>query len=165
MLAPLFLNAPGFRFPPSGFRLQRFSFLLRAIRVPVSNPTDEANRNLRHVTPKTLQKALYVGFFGKGQPPQVVWPEVTMRTGFNTAPARPKCPTEIRCARSRRFDRRYQDHAQAGQLAPARSPPRWSQRIKGVKAGRGMSVSFWTRFGASAGPLWKRMISRNRASR
>jgi len=25
MLAPLFLNAPGFCFPPSGFRLQRFS--------------------------------------------------------------------------------------------------------------------------------------------
>jgi len=30
--------------------------------------TDEANGyDLRHVTPKTLQKALYVGFFGGGQ--------------------------------------------------------------------------------------------------
>src|ERR1039457_2582014 len=36
-------------------------------------PTDEANRcNLRHVTPKTLQKALYVGFVESGRPPQVV---------------------------------------------------------------------------------------------
>src|ERR1017187_7701032 len=37
-------------------------------------PTDEANRcNLRHVTPKTLQKALYVGCSESGRPLQVVW--------------------------------------------------------------------------------------------
>jgi len=36
-------------------------------------PTDEANRcNLRHVTPKTLQKALYVRFSQIGRPLQVV---------------------------------------------------------------------------------------------
>ena len=35
--------------------------------------TDEANGyDLRHVTPKTLQKALYVGFSQTGQPLQVV---------------------------------------------------------------------------------------------
>jgi hypothetical protein len=33
--------------------------------------TDEAN--LRHVTPKTLQKAHYVGLSQIGQPLQVVW--------------------------------------------------------------------------------------------
>ena len=34
----------------------------------------EANRcNLGHVTPKTLQKALYVGFSQTGRPLQVVW--------------------------------------------------------------------------------------------
>ena len=39
----------------------------------VPKPIDEANRcNLRHVTPKTLQKALYVGFSESGQPLQVV---------------------------------------------------------------------------------------------
>src|ERR1035438_5434203 len=39
-----------------------------------AKPTDEANRcNLGHVTPKTLQKALYVEFSQIGQPPQVVW--------------------------------------------------------------------------------------------
>jgi hypothetical protein len=48
-------------------------FFLGAIRVPVPNPTDEANRcNLGHVTPKTLQKALYVGSFGSGRLLQVV---------------------------------------------------------------------------------------------
>src|ERR1035438_4161831 len=37
-------------------------------------PTDEANRcNLRHVTPKTRQKALYVVFSQIGRPLQVVW--------------------------------------------------------------------------------------------
>src|ERR1039458_2076781 len=36
-------------------------------------PTDEAIRcNLRHVTPKTLQNALYVGFSHIGRPLQVV---------------------------------------------------------------------------------------------
>jgi hypothetical protein len=35
----------------------------------VPKPTDEANCcNLRHVTPKTLQKALYVGFSQISQP-------------------------------------------------------------------------------------------------
>ena len=39
----------------------------------VPKPTDEANRcNLRHVTPKALQKALYVGFSQIGRPLQVV---------------------------------------------------------------------------------------------
>jgi len=39
----------------------------------VPKPTDKANRCiLRHVAPKTLQKALYVGFFQSGRPPQVV---------------------------------------------------------------------------------------------
>src|ERR1035438_708029 len=40
----------------------------------VPKPTDVANRcNLRHVTPKTLQKALYVGFSQISRPLQVVW--------------------------------------------------------------------------------------------
>ena len=39
----------------------------------VPKPTGEANRcNLRHATPKTLQKALYVGFSQIGRPLQVV---------------------------------------------------------------------------------------------
>jgi hypothetical protein len=39
----------------------------------VPKPTDEANRcNLRHVTPKTLQKTLYTGFSKIGRPLQVV---------------------------------------------------------------------------------------------
>jgi len=39
----------------------------------VPKPTGEANRcNLGHVTPKTLQKALYVGFSQIGRPLQVV---------------------------------------------------------------------------------------------
>ena len=43
-------------------------FFLGANRAVVSNPTDEANRCiLRHVRPKTLQKALYVGSFEIGQ--------------------------------------------------------------------------------------------------
>jgi hypothetical protein len=38
-----------------------------------AKPTNEANRcNPRHVTPKTLQKALYVGFSQIGWPLQVV---------------------------------------------------------------------------------------------
>src|ERR1035438_5993586 len=42
-------------------------------RAVLLEPTDEANRcNLRHVTPKTLQKALSVGFSESGRPPQVV---------------------------------------------------------------------------------------------
>ena len=48
-------------------------FFFGANRAVVPNPTDKANRcNLRHVAPNTLQKALYVGFFGSGQPQQVV---------------------------------------------------------------------------------------------
>jgi hypothetical protein len=45
------------------------------VPIPPSSrkPTGEANRcNLRHVAPKTLQKALYVGFSQIGQPLQVV---------------------------------------------------------------------------------------------
>src|ERR1035438_7050934 len=39
----------------------------------VPKPTNEANRcNLRHVTPKTLQKALYMGFSQTRWPLQVV---------------------------------------------------------------------------------------------
>src|ERR1035441_538327 len=45
----------------------------RQSRRPPCEPTDEANRcNLRHVTPKTLQKALYVGFSESSRPLQVV---------------------------------------------------------------------------------------------
>ena len=37
-------------------------------------PAHEANCCiLSHLTAKTLQKALYVGYLGNGQPPQVVW--------------------------------------------------------------------------------------------
>src|ERR1035437_2213655 len=44
-----------------------------ANRAVLPETTDEANRcNLRHVTPKTLQKALYVGFSESGRPLQVV---------------------------------------------------------------------------------------------
>ena len=43
-------------------------------RAVAPKATDEANCcNLRHVTPKTLQKALYVGFSESGRPPQVVY--------------------------------------------------------------------------------------------
>ena len=49
-------------------------FFLGPNRAVVPKPTDEGNRcNLRHVAPKTLQKALYVGFFESGRPLQVVW--------------------------------------------------------------------------------------------
>ena len=49
-------------------------FFLGPNAAVVPKPTDEANRcNLRHVTPKTLQKALYVGFSQTGQPLQVVY--------------------------------------------------------------------------------------------
>jgi len=38
------------------------SFLRGPVHAVVRKPTDEANRrDLRHVMPKTLQKALYVG--------------------------------------------------------------------------------------------------------
>ena len=48
-------------------------FFPGANRAVLPEPTDEANRcNLGHVTPKTLQKALYVGFFGSGRLLQVV---------------------------------------------------------------------------------------------
>jgi hypothetical protein len=44
-----------------------------ANRAVVPNPSAAANRcNLRHVTPKTLQKALYVGLSQIGRPLQVV---------------------------------------------------------------------------------------------
>jgi hypothetical protein len=46
---------------------------LGANRVVLPEPTDAANRcNLRHVAPKTLHKALYVGFSQIGRPLQVV---------------------------------------------------------------------------------------------
>jgi hypothetical protein len=48
-------------------------FFLGLNRAVVPKPIDEANRcNQGHVTPKTLQKALYVGSFESGQPLQVV---------------------------------------------------------------------------------------------
>ena len=48
--------------------------------LPLSEPTDEANRcNLRHVTPKTLQKALYVGFSEVDRPLQVVWRDMKLQ--------------------------------------------------------------------------------------
>jgi hypothetical protein len=44
----------------------------------IPEPTDEANRCKRgHLTPKVLQKALYVGFFGSGRLLQVVWRDGT----------------------------------------------------------------------------------------
>jgi hypothetical protein len=49
-------------------------FFLGPNRAVVPKPIDEANRCiLGHLTPKTLQKALYVGAFETGQPLQVVW--------------------------------------------------------------------------------------------
>src|ERR1035437_1322830 len=43
-------------------------------RAVAPKPTDEANRyNLGHLTPKTFQKALYVGLSQIGQPLQVVY--------------------------------------------------------------------------------------------
>jgi hypothetical protein len=48
-------------------------FFLGANRDVLLEPTEAANRcNLRHVTPKTLQKALYVGFSQISRPLQVV---------------------------------------------------------------------------------------------
>ena len=53
--------------------LPRLPFFLGPNPAVVPKPTDEANRcNLRHVTPKMLQKALYVGFSESGRPLQVV---------------------------------------------------------------------------------------------
>ena len=50
-----------------------FALFLGPNPAAVPKPTDEANRcNLRHVAPKTLQKALYVGFSQIGRPLQVV---------------------------------------------------------------------------------------------
>ena len=50
-----------------------FALFLGPNPAAVPKPTDEANRcNLRHVVPKTLQKALYVGFSQIDQPLQVV---------------------------------------------------------------------------------------------
>jgi hypothetical protein len=44
-------------------------FFLGPNRAVLLEPTDEANGcNLRHVTPKTFQKALYVGFSQIGGP-------------------------------------------------------------------------------------------------
>ena len=46
----------------------------------VPKPTDEANRcNLGRVTPKTLQKALYVGFSQIDRPLQVVWRDMKLQ--------------------------------------------------------------------------------------
>jgi hypothetical protein len=54
-----------------GRRARRF--FLGANRSVVPKPIDEANRcNLRHVAPRTLQKALYVGFSQIGRPLRVV---------------------------------------------------------------------------------------------
>src|ERR1019366_3735802 len=54
-------------------RTESGRFFRGANRAVLPEPIDEANRcNLRHVTPKTLQKALYVGFSQIGRPPQVV---------------------------------------------------------------------------------------------
>ena len=48
-------------------------FFRGANRAVLPEPTGEANRgNLGHLTPKTLQKALYVGSSQIGRPPQVV---------------------------------------------------------------------------------------------
>ena len=54
--------------------LPAYRFFLGPNRAVVPKPTNEANRcNPEHLTPKTLQKALYVGFSQIGQPPQVVY--------------------------------------------------------------------------------------------
>ena len=48
-------------------------FFLGPNRAGVPKPSDEANGcDLRHLTPKALQKALYVGLSQIGQPLQVV---------------------------------------------------------------------------------------------
>src|ERR1039458_3918391 len=48
-------------------------FFRDANRAVLPEPIDEANRcDLRHVTPKTLQKALYVGLSESGRPLPVV---------------------------------------------------------------------------------------------
>ena len=48
-------------------------FFLGPNRAAYLEPIPEANRcDLRHVTPKTLRKALYVGFSQIGRPLQVV---------------------------------------------------------------------------------------------
>jgi len=56
-------------------RLYQLSTIFRVSkRALLPKPTGEANRcNPGHVTPKTLPKALYVGFFANGRPLQVVW--------------------------------------------------------------------------------------------
>ena len=55
-------------------------FFPGATRAVVQKPTDEANRcNLGHVAPKTLQKALYVGFSQIGRPLQVVWRDMKLQ--------------------------------------------------------------------------------------
>ena len=55
------------------FKPEYDRFVLGPNPAVVPKPTDEPNRcNLRHVTPKTLQKALYVGFSQIGRPLQVV---------------------------------------------------------------------------------------------
>ena len=49
-------------------------FFLAPNRAVVPKPSDEANRcNLRHVAPKTFQKALYVGVFASSRLLQVVY--------------------------------------------------------------------------------------------
>ena len=57
----------------SGVTPEYGRFFLGPNRAVVPKPSDEANRcNLRHVAPKALQKALYVGYLESGKPLQVV---------------------------------------------------------------------------------------------
>ena len=56
-----------------GLRRNTGKFFLAAIHTVAPKPTYKANCcDLRHLPPKTLQKALYVGSFQVRQPPQVV---------------------------------------------------------------------------------------------
>jgi hypothetical protein len=79
----------------------------------VPKPTDEANRsNLRHVTPKTFQNTLYVGFSHIGRPLQVVW------FGWSQFPI-PEAPL----AGQARYQTPFTRHSLASFATPARRTP------------------------------------------
>jgi len=60
--------------PGSGVTPEYGRFFLGPSRAVVPKPTDEADRcNLGHLTPKALQKALYVGLCESGRPLQVAY--------------------------------------------------------------------------------------------
>jgi hypothetical protein len=91
-----------------------------ASRTVLPEPTDEANRcDLGHVTPKTLQKALYVGFFGGGRPLQVVW------LGWSQFPF-PEAPLNMVRTRST-----------ASVTSPSMNGTRWNASLASLEAGSG----------------------------